>query len=143
MYIWKNGRVYEIFFYINHKKHRNQSIHTRSAKKYREIWISAGYVYSIFDFFVALRRYSCFLFMPTSTAILNVQLIFDSCFACTCFGSPSIFAYSKKWIKESVSNFVWKTELSAGRHYEGAEHDHKKWFFEVLQRLEKNVGTSV
>ena len=42
--------------------------------------------------------------MPTSTAILNVLLIFDSCFACTCFGSSSIFAYSKKWIKESVSS---------------------------------------
>ncbi|KAG5320098.1 SETMR methyltransferase, partial [Pseudoatta argentina] len=33
--------------------------------------------------------------MPTSSAILNVQLIFDSCFACTCFSSSSIFAYSK------------------------------------------------
>ena len=73
-------------------------------------------VFSIFDFFVALCWYSCFSFMPTSTAILNVQLIFDSCFACTCFGSSSIFAYSKKWIKESVSNFVWKTKLSARTH---------------------------
>ena len=87
-------------------------------KKYREFWISADYVYSIFDFFVALCWYSCFSFMPTSTAILNVQLIFDSCFACTCFGSSSIFAYSKKWIKESVSNFVWKTKLSARTHSE-------------------------
>ena len=51
---------------------------------------------TFFDFFVALCWYSCFLFMPTSTAILNVQLIFDSCFACTCFGSSSIFAYTKK-----------------------------------------------
>ena len=82
-------------------------------KKYREFWICAGYVYSIFVFFVALCLYLYFLFMPTSTAILNVQLIFDSCFACMCFGSSSIFAYSKKWIKESVSNFVWKTKLSA------------------------------
>ena len=41
--------------------------------------------------------------MPASSAILNVQLIFDSYFAWTCFGSSSIF--SKKWIKESVSNF--------------------------------------
>ena len=56
--------------------------------------------------------------MPTSTAILNVQLVFDSCFACTCFGSSSIFAYSKKWIKESVSNFVWKTKLRARTHSE-------------------------
>ena len=87
-------------------------------KKYRESWISAGYVYSIFDFFVTLCWYSCFLFMPISTAILNVQLIFDSCFACTCFSSSSIFAYSKKWIRESVSNFVWKTKLSAWTHSE-------------------------
>ena len=65
-----------------------------------------------------LCRFSCFSFMPTSTAIMNVQLIFDSCFACTCFGSSSIFAYSKKWIKESVSNFVWKTKLSARTYSE-------------------------
>ena len=37
--------------------------------------------------------------MPTSTAILNVQLIFDTCFACTCFGSSSIFAYGLRWYK--------------------------------------------
>ena len=43
---------------------------------------------------------------------------FGSCFAWTCFGSSSIFAYSKKWIKESVSNFVWKTKLSARTHSE-------------------------
>ena len=42
--------------------------------------------------------------MPTSSAVLNVQLIFNSYFAWTCFGSSSIFAYSKKWIKVSVSN---------------------------------------
>ena len=78
-------------------------------KTYCEFWISAGYVYSIFDVFV--RR-------TTSKAILNVQLFFDSCFACTCFASSSIFAYSKKWIKESVSNFLWKTKLSARTHAE-------------------------
>ena len=39
--------------------------------------------------------------MLTSSAILNAQLIFDSCFAWTCFGLSSIFAYSKKWIKKS------------------------------------------
>ena len=33
--------------------------------------------------------------MPTSTAILNVQLIFDSCFACMCFGSSSILSIPK------------------------------------------------
>ena len=43
--------------------------------------------------------------MPTSSVILNVQLIFDSYFVWTCFGSSSIFAYSKKWIKKSVSKF--------------------------------------
>ena len=43
--------------------------------------------------------------MPTSSAFLNVQLIFDSYFAWTCFGPSLIFANSKKLIKESVSNF--------------------------------------
>ena len=43
--------------------------------------------------------------MPTNSAILNVRLIFYSYFAWTCFGSSSIFAYFKKWIKETVSNF--------------------------------------
>ena len=43
--------------------------------------------------------------MPTSSATLNAQLIFDNYFARTCFGSFSIFASSKKWSKESVSNF--------------------------------------
>ena len=87
-------------------------------KKYREFLISAGYVYSISDFFVALCWYSCPSLMLTSSGILNVQLIFDSCFAWECFGSSSIFAYSKKSIKESVSNFVWKTKLSAQTHSE-------------------------
>ena len=43
--------------------------------------------------------------MPESSAILNVRLIFYSCFASTCFGSSPIFASSRKWIEESVSNF--------------------------------------
>ena len=51
--------------------------------------------------FVALCWYS----YSSSSAILNVQLIFDSYFDWTCFGSSSIFVYSKKWIKEPVSNF--------------------------------------
>ena len=29
--------------------------------------------------------------MPTSSIVLNVRLLFDSCFAGTCFGSSSIF----------------------------------------------------
>ena len=95
------------------------TIRVRGAfKKYREFWISASYIYSIFDFFVALCWYLCLLLMPTSTAILNVQLIFDSCLACTCFGSSSIFAYSKNWMKKYLSNFVWKTKLSARTHSE-------------------------
>ena len=35
--------------------------------------------------------------METSSAILNAQLIFDSYFAWTCFGTSSIFTYSKKF----------------------------------------------
>ena len=51
----------------------------------------------VFDlrFFVTFCWYSCLSFMPTSSAILNVQLIFDSYFVWTCFGSSSIFVYSK------------------------------------------------
>ena len=76
----------------------------RSVQKVSQILNFRGYVYSNFDFFVALCWYSHPSIMPTSSVILNVQLIFDSYFAWTCFGLSS-FAYSKKWIKESVSNF--------------------------------------
>ena len=49
----------------------------------------------IFDFifFVALSWYSCPSLIQTSSAILNVQFIFDSYFAWMCFGSSSIFAF--------------------------------------------------
>ena len=93
-------------------------VNTRSVQKVSRILNFRGLRIFDFRFFVALCWYSCLSLMPTSSAILNVQLIFDSCFACTCFGSSSIFAYSKKWIKESVSNFVWKTKLSARTHSE-------------------------
>ena len=74
---------------------------TWSVQKVSPIWLS------IFDFrfLVTLCWYSYLSLMPTSSAILNVQLIFESYFSWTCFGSPSIFAYSKKWIKDSASNF--------------------------------------
>ena len=39
--------------------------------------------------------------MPTSSAILNVQLIFDSYFAWTCFGSSSFFAPSVSGIRKN------------------------------------------
>ena len=71
-----------------------------------------------FRFFLVLYWYSGPSLMLTSSAILNVQLIFDSCFAWTCFGSSSIFAYSKKRIKKSVSNFVWKIKSSTRTHSE-------------------------
>ena len=80
--------------------------YTRSVQKVSRILNFRGLYIFDFRFFVALCWYSCLSLMPTSSAILNVQSIFDSCFACTCFGSFSIFAYSKKWIKESVSNFM-------------------------------------
>ena len=57
-----------------------------------------------FRFFVTLCWYSYPSLMSTSWAIFYVQLIFDSYFVWTCFGSSSIFAYSKKWIKVPVSN---------------------------------------
>ena len=85
-------------------------------KKYRECWISSGYVFSSFEFFVALCWYSYLSLMPTSSAILNVQLICYSHFVLTCFDSSSIFTFSTKWIKEYVLYFVWKTKLSAWTH---------------------------
>ena len=63
-------------------------------KKYREFWIFAGYVYSIFDLFVALCWYSYPSLMSTSSDILIVQLIFDGYFAWMCFNSSSVFASS-------------------------------------------------
>ena len=54
---------------------------------------------------MALCWWSYPSFMPIRSTIFNVQLIFDSYFAWTCFGKSSIFDYFKKLIKESVSNF--------------------------------------
>ena len=55
----------------------------------------------IFDcrFFVALCWYSYPLLMPTSSVILNVQLICDGYFAC--FGSSSMFAPSVSGTRKS------------------------------------------
>ena len=64
--------------------------------------------------------------MPTSLAILNVQLIFDSYFASTCFGSSSIFAYSKKCIKEFVSNFQGGTV-------------NKEYYLQVMRNLREAI----
>ena len=70
-------------------------------KKYLEFWISASYVHSIF-----LWRYVGIpILMPTSSTILNVQLIFDSYFIWTWFGSFSIFAYSKRGSKNLCQNY--------------------------------------
>ena len=68
----------------NHFSHSMQCRLRGLFKKYREFWISAGYVYSIFDF---LCRYvgTHPSLMPTTSAILNVQLIFDSCFCLDVF----------------------------------------------------------
>ena len=54
-----------------------------------------------FRFFVALCWYSYPSLMPTSSAILNAQLIFDSYFAWTCFGLCSIFASSVSATRKS------------------------------------------
>ena len=55
---------------------------------------------------MALCWYSYLSLVPASSTVLGVQLIFDSYFAwTTCLGSSSIFASSKKWIKEFVPNF--------------------------------------
>ena len=64
--------------------------------------------------------------MPTSSAVLNVQLIFDSYFARTCFGSSSIFAHSKKWNKESVSKFQGGTV-------------NKEYYVQVMRNLREAI----
>ena len=56
---------------------RGYGIYTRCALKVSIIFNFRGLCIFIFKLFVALCWYS---FMPTSTAILNVQLIFDSFF---------------------------------------------------------------
>ena len=53
---------------------------TWSVKKVSQILNFRGYVYSIFDFFVALCWYSYPSLMPRGSVILSVQLIFDSYF---------------------------------------------------------------
>ena len=57
-----------------------------------------------FQFFMALFWYSL---MPTSSAISNVQLIFDSYFAWTCVGSYSIFASSVSGTRKSHGGQIW------------------------------------
>ena len=68
---------------------------------------STGYVHSIFDFFVALCWYAYPSLVPTSSAISNVQLSFDSYFAWTCFGSSSIFASSVSGTRKSHRGQIW------------------------------------
>ena len=67
---------------------------TRSVPKVSRILNFRGLHTFDFRFFVALCWYSYPSHMPTSSVILNVQLIFHSCFAWMCFGSSSIFASS-------------------------------------------------
>ena len=75
---------------------------------------------------MALCWYSYPSLTQTSSAILNVQLILDSYFVWTCFGSSSIFACSKKWIKESVSNFQGGTV-------------NKEYYLQVMRDLSEAI----
>ena len=79
-------------------------------------------------FFVALCWYSYSSLTPTSSAILNVRLIFDSYFAWACFGSSSISPKnsSKKWIEESVSKFQGGTV-------------NKKYYLQVMRNLSEAI----
>ena len=63
--------------------------------------------------------------MP-NPAILNVRFIFDSYFASTYFGSSSVFAYSKKYIKQSVSNFQGGTV-------------NEEYYLQVMQNLREAI----
>ena len=65
--------------------------YTWSVQKVSRILNFRGLRIFDFRFFVALCWYSYLSLMPTSSAIFKVQLIFNSYFAGTCFGSSSIF----------------------------------------------------
>ena len=67
---------------------------TRSVEKVSRILNFRGLPIFDFRFFAALCWYSYPSFMPTNSANLNVQLIFDSYFTWTCFGSTMIFTSS-------------------------------------------------
>ena len=71
-----------------------RSINTWSVKKLSWILNFRGLRIFDFRFFVAICWYSYLSLMSTSSAILNVQFIFDSYFAWTCFGLSSIFTPS-------------------------------------------------
>ena len=106
-----NARKYSRLNYYDNRNHLSTNKKpeiersTWSVQKVSRILNFRGLRVFNFRFFVAVCWYSYPSLIPTTSTILNVHLIFDSCFAWTCFGSSSIFAYSKKWIKESVSKF--------------------------------------
>ena len=113
-------------------------------KKYREFWISAGYVYSIFDFFVALCWYSCPSLMLTSSAILNVQLIFDSCLLGRVLAGLRFLPIPKNGSNNLYQIFVWKTKLSARTHSEyWLWHMVKLPWTLSLAKTEKSAPSSV
>ena len=86
-------------------------------KTYREFGISAGYVFD-FRFFCGVMLVLMFVISADKYGHFECSVNFWHLLTCTSFGSSSIFAYSKKFIKESVSNFVWKTKLSARTYTE-------------------------
>lgn len=51
--------------------------------------------------------------MHTSSAISNVQLIYDCCCGCSCLDTSSIFGYSKRWIKLGATIFVCKPKINS------------------------------
>ena len=68
------------------------NLYTWFVKKVSRILNFRGIRILDFQIFVALCWYSYPPLMPASSAIFNVQLIFDNYIARTCFGSFSIFA---------------------------------------------------
>ena len=76
-------------------------------KTNREFWISASYVYSIFDFFCGIMLVHMFLIYADKYGHFECSINFWQLLCWHVFwGSSSIFAYSKKWIKESISNYM-------------------------------------
>ena len=84
-------------------------VYTLSVQKVSRILNFRGLRIFDFKFFGSIMLVPIPLTYADKLAILNVHFNFDSYFARTCFVSSTIFAYFKKLIKESVSNFRGRT----------------------------------
>ena len=79
-------------------------------KKYREFWISAGYVIR-FSIFCGVMLVLIFFTYVDKFGYFERSVDFYSYFALTCFGSSSIFAFSKKGILRICIKFCVKNKI--------------------------------